>query len=54
MKHFIEILSNPDGIILDPFMGSGSTGVACVGSNRMFLGIELSEEYFKNASKRLI
>ncbi len=53
MKHFIEILSNPGGIILDPFMGSGSTGVACAGSNRMFLGIELSEEYFNNASIRL-
>lgn len=53
MKHFVDILSNPDGVILDPFMGSGSTGVACAGSNRMFLGIELSEEYFNNASIRL-
>ena len=53
MKHFVEILSNSDGVILDPFMGSGSTGVACANTNRMFLGIELSEEYFQNATIRL-
>lgn len=53
MKHFVEILSNPGSVVLDPFMGSGSTGVACCGSNRLFLGIELSEEYFINASIRL-
>ncbi len=49
MKHFVDILSEPDGVVLDPFMGSGSTGVACASSNRLFLGIELSEEYFNNA-----
>lgn len=53
MKHFVDILSNSDGVVLDPFMGSGSTGVACAGSNRMFLGIELSEEYFNSALIRL-
>lgn len=53
MKHFVDILSNPGGVVLDPFMGSGSTGVACANSNRMFLGIELSEEYFNNATIRL-
>lgn len=53
MKHFVDILSNADGVVLDPFMGSGSTGVACAGSNRMFLGIELSEEYYNNALIRL-
>lgn len=53
MKHFVDILSNPDGVVLDPFMGSGSTGMACKGSNRLFIGIELSGEYYNNASIRL-
>jgi DNA modification methylase len=39
--------------ILDPFMGSGSTGVACVKEGRSFIGIELDEEYFNIACKRI-
>ena len=40
-------------IILDPFMGSGTTGVACKNLNRNFIGIELDPEYFKIAEKRI-
>jgi site-specific DNA-methyltransferase (adenine-specific) len=40
-------------LILDPFMGSGTTGVACVNLKRNFIGIELNEEYFKIAEKRI-
>lgn len=39
--------------ILDPFMGSGTTGVACHLTGRNFIGIEISEEYFKIAEKRI-
>jgi len=39
--------------ILDPFMGSGTTGVACVQTGRRFIGIEISEEYFDSAVKRI-
>lgn len=39
--------------ILDPFMGSGTTGVACVKEGRSFIGIELDEEYFEIACKRI-
>jgi site-specific DNA-methyltransferase (adenine-specific) len=45
--------SNPGDIILDPFMGSGTTGVACVNTNRRFIGIELDEGYFNIAKKRI-
>ena len=40
-------------VILDPFMGSGTTGVACANLNRSFIGIELDEEYFKIAKERI-
>jgi len=52
MKKIIGIL--PESyIICDPFMGSGTTGVACKELNRDFIGIELDEKYFKIAKKRI-
>ena len=39
--------------ILDPFMGSGTTGVACINENRNFIGYELNKEYFNIAQNRL-
>ncbi len=49
-----KIVKNTQGnIISDPFMGSGSTGVACVKEGRSFIGIELDEEYFNIACKRI-
>ena len=45
--------SNPGDVVLDPFMGSGSTGVACVNTNRDFIGIELDQTYFKIAENRI-
>lgn len=53
MSHFISLLSNPGDTILDPFMGSGSTGVAAVGASRKFIGVELSSEYFNLSFRRL-
>jgi DNA modification methylase len=40
-------------IIFDPFMGSGTTGVACVETNRRFIGIEINEKYFYAACERI-
>lgn len=45
--------SNENDVVLDAFMGSGSTGVACVNTNRNFIGIELDEEYYNIAKKRI-
>jgi DNA modification methylase len=53
MEHFVKIHTNKDDIILDPFMGSGTTGVAAVKNGRNFIGIEKDDEYFKIASKRI-
>lgn len=45
--------SREDWIVFDPFMGSGTTGVACVNNNRNFIGVELNEEYFNIAKERI-
>lgn len=53
MKEMIEIHTNKEDVILDPFMGSGSTGVAALELNRKFIGIDNDEKYYKIALKRL-
>ena len=45
--------SNENAIVLDPFMGSGTTGVACMNLNRKFIGIEKEEKYFNIAKERI-
>lgn len=47
------LLKLPDGLIVDPFMGSGSTGVACVKLRRAFVGIEIEPRYFDIACERI-
>lgn len=49
----IEKSSDEGAVIFDGFMGVGSTGVACVNTNRDFIGIELDENYFNIAKKRI-
>ena len=53
MIKFIKNYTNPGDTILDPFMGSGTTGVACVQTGRNFIGVEIDEGYFKIAEKRI-
>ena len=53
MRWVIERCSLPNNTILDPFMGSGTTGVACVQTGRNFIGIEIEPKYYKIAEKRI-
>ena len=54
MEILVNNSSQEGELVLDPFMGSGSTGVACVNTNRKFIGMELDEEYFKIAEQRIM
>ena len=51
-KYLINKSSNENDTVLDCFMGSGSTGVACLQTNRNFIGIELEEKYYNIAKER--
>ncbi len=53
MEHFILLHSQPGDLILDPFLGSGTTAVACKQLGRRFIGIEINPEYCKIAEQRL-
>lgn len=53
MRQLIKIHTNENEIILDMFLGSGTTGVATLLENRKFIGIELSKEYFDIAKARI-
>lgn len=53
MRILVENSSNEKDIILDPFMGIGSTGIACLQLKRKFIGIELDENYFNIAKNRI-
>ena len=53
MEYLIKTYTNEGGTVLDFTMGSGTTGVACVNTNRNFIGIELDEKYFNIAQNRI-
>lgn len=53
MSWLVRLVSKEGDVILDPFMGSGTTGVACKMLGREFIGIELNEEYFNIATARI-
>ena len=53
LTHLLNLHSFKNDIVLDCFMGSGSTGIACLNTNRNFIGIELDENYFNIAKERI-
>ena len=53
LEYLIKTYTNENNLVLDNTMGSGSTGVACVNTNRKFIGIELDEKYYDISCKRI-
>jgi len=53
MEYLIKTYTNENETVLDLTMGSGSTGVACVNTNRNFIGIEMDDKYFEIATERI-
>ncbi len=53
LKNLVINSSNEGDVVLDCFMGSGSTGVACLETNRRFIGVEIEKEYFSVANERI-
>lgn len=50
---FIDLTTRPGDLVLDPFMGSGTTGVSAVRAGRRFIGIEIEPRYFDIACRRI-
>ena len=50
----IQISSKENDIVLDPFIGSGTTSIACINTNRRFIGFELDTGYFNIANERIV
>jgi len=54
MEYLCRLTRTPSGgVVLDPFMGSGSTGVGCVNTGRAFVGIDSDPDYFEIARRRI-
>lgn len=53
ISHLIKLFTKENAIVLDPFMGSGTTAVACVQAKRMYIGFDINNEYIKIAERRV-
>ena len=53
VKYLINTFSNENSIVLDSCIGSGTTAIACLDTNRQFIGFEMDEEIYKCACERL-
>lgn len=53
MRYLVTLVTQPGAVVLDPFMGSGTTGVACMQTGRGFVGVEKEKGYFEVAQKRI-
>ena len=54
MRYLCRLVTPPGGVVLDPFTGSGSTGLAAMVEGLSFIGIELNPDYIAIAKKRLL
>ena len=53
IKYLVTLVTPPDGVCLDPFMGSGTTAVACINTNHNFIGFEMEKHYYEIANERI-
>ncbi len=53
VREFVKLLTPPGAVVLDPFVGSGSTAVACAGEGRRYIGFELNDDYVREAEARV-
>ena len=53
LEYLIKTYSNEDELVLDSCIGSGSTAIACINTNRRFIGFELDKYYYEVANKRI-
>ncbi|WP_114860573.1 DNA methyltransferase [Azospirillum brasilense] len=53
MRWLVRLVTTPGAMVLDPFMGSGTTGIACMSENRQFIGIDMKDEYVEMARCRI-
>lgn len=53
ISHLVKLFTKEDAIVLDPFMGSGTTAVACVQSKRRYIGFDINKEYIKITERRI-
>jgi site-specific DNA-methyltransferase (adenine-specific) len=53
MRWLVRLVTPPGGIVLDPFMGSGTTGMACRYEDRVFIGVEREADYIEIARRRI-
>lgn len=53
MRWLVRLVTPPEGLVLDPFMGSGTTGVACLHEGLDFMGIDLDQDYVVTATQRI-
>jgi site-specific DNA-methyltransferase (adenine-specific) len=53
VEYLIQTYTNKGDVVLDPTMGSGTTGVACINTDRKFIGVEREKEYFEIAESRI-
>ncbi len=53
IKYLVTLVTPPDGVCLDPFMGSGTTAIACINTNRNYIGFEIDKHYCDIANERI-
>ncbi len=53
IKYLVTLVTPPDGVCLDPFIGSGTTAIACISTNCNYIGFELDKHYCEIANERI-